>query len=392
MRISARLADEHTEMFQELMARWNTGPTETLTLLLLAVQDVPAIKEWIAAGRRLGDLEGIPLGDQVPVVGRSALKGMAQLGVLEGHVGEMAHLLVSHFRSTAWAIPLPCSLGEAVEALVGEKTRLPDAYLQAVFPSFWYAANGPAARARDPEFWAQVLRYPCGLNTTGEVYKEITLASLRRSCRVQRKTVSWFPAARAFKVYEEHLTPRKELVRIWDPSGGFGARMLAAAAWSKKHEVPVTYMACEPASMTRSDLLRLGAALERLSGHRFTVSISPQGSEHGGPGGTSFDLVFTSPPYFNTERYFEEPGQCWRDYPKWEQWKGSYLRPTVETAKAVLRPGGKLVLNVKQDASTWADAIGDDVGIYGWPVKAGPFARARGQSDLNEHLLVWEKP
>jgi hypothetical protein len=104
-----------------------------------------------------------------------------------------------------------------------------------------------------------------------------------------------------------------------------------------------------------------------------------------------FDLVFTSPPYFDTEKYFEEPGQCWRDYPVWEQWKGSYLRPTVARAKDYLRPGGKLVLNVKHEACVWEEAIGAGVETWLFPVSAGPFARARGQDNLDESLLVWEK-
>lgn len=320
------------------------------------------------------------------------LKSLKQVGLLEDFIDSvLAPAFARFYKKHGWSVELPCSLGEALQALAQGGIWLPDAYLRAVFPSFWHAANGPAARAEDPGFWAKVLRYPCGLNNTGEVYSEVTLASMRKSCRVQRKTVSWFSAAKALKIYEEHLAPSQEKVRIWDPSGGFGARMLAAAAWSKKNRTPVTYVACEPASMTYGDLLRLGAALERLSGSSFVPTILNCGSEHASLRGR-FDLVFTSPPYFNTERYFDEPGQCWRDYPKWEQWKGSYLRPTVKTAKRLLRPEGKLVLNVKHEAASWAEVIGKGVEFYTWPVKAGPFARSRGQDNLNEHLLVWEKP
>ena len=329
--------------------------------------------------------------EPVPSAVEEELRALAQAGLLEDFIDSvLAPAFAGHFKQYGWAIELPCTLHEAVSALADGRTRLPDAYLQAVFPSFWHAGRGLAARATEEEFWKKVLRYPCGLNETGEVYNEITLASMRKSCRAQRKTVSWFSAAKALRIYEKHLDARQEKVRIWDPSGGFGARMLAAAAWGKKHKVPVTYVACEPASMTFGDLCRLGAALERLAGAGFVPTVLNCGSEHAQLRG-QFDLVLTSPPYFATERYFDEPGQCWRDYPKWEQWKGAYLHPTVERAKAVLRPGGKLILNVKHDAGAWQDAMGKTTALYGWPVKAGPFARARGQVELNEHLLVWEK-
>ena len=328
----------------------------------------------------------------VPLGCRADLEALGQLGLLEEFINtELAPAFALHYSKWGWSIELPCSLHDALSCLVEGLTRVPDAYLQAVFPSFWHAGKGPAARCEDPDFWRQVLRYPCGLNNTGEVYAEITPSSMLQSCRVQRKTVSWFSAARALKVYEEHLPRQKEHVRIWDPSGGFGARMLAAAAWGKKYEVGVTYMACEPASMTHGDLTRLGSALERATGSEFIPSVVLGGSEQF-PAGCNFDLVFTSPPYFKTEKYFDEPGQCWRDYPVWEQWKGSYLRPTVETAKANLRSGGKLVLNTKHETDTWVETIGSGVAIYEWPVKAGPFARVRGEANLNEHLIVWEKP
>jgi tRNA1(Val) A37 N6-methylase TrmN6 len=118
------------------------------------------------------------------------------------------------------------------------------------------------------------------------------------------------------------------------------------------------------------------------------VQLGSEHFEHPEP----FNMVFTSPPYFDTERYFEEPGQCWRDYPKQAQWVKSYLQPTMETAKSVLQSRGALVLNVKQNAMEWRLALGAGVTVRPWPVKAGPFARSRGETHLNECLLVWRKP
>ena len=120
--------------------------------------------------------------------------------------------------------------------------------------------------------------------------------------------------------------------------------------------------ACEPAEMTYTDLFSLGVALSHLSGGRFKATVLRRGSERVSFTGP-FDLVFTSPPYFDTERYFDEPGQCWRDYPERVQWEEAYLRPTVETARSALRPGGKLVLNVKgEGGQAWREAIGAGVG------------------------------
>lgn len=64
------------------------------------------------------------------------------------------------------------------------------------------------------------------------------------------------------------------------------------------------------------------------------------------------DLIFSSPPYFNTERYAAEQGpeasadQSWSRYLTIEAWQNGFLYPAVDRARAVLRPGGVLALNI----------------------------------------------
>jgi DNA modification methylase len=78
-----------------------------------------------------------------------------------------------------------------------------------------------------------------------------------------------------------------------------------------------------------------------------TTSLSQLGSEKQTfPAGAKFDLVFTSPPYFDREKYFEERGQCWLDHPTESDWFKNYLIPTLTTARDHLADDGKIVLNV----------------------------------------------
>lgn len=59
------------------------------------------------------------------------------------------------------------------------------------------------------------------------------------------------------------------------------------------------------------------------------------------------DLVFTSPPYFSTERYSDDVGQSWVRYPTWQQWVQGFLEPLIVRSWGVLRRDGLFAINTK---------------------------------------------
>ena len=64
--------------------------------------------------------------------------------------------------------------------------------------------------------------------------------------------------------------------------------------------------------------------------------------------GMNTTTTFTSPPYFDKERYFDEPGQCWRDHPTRESWLDGYLVPTLRAARSCKRAGAPVVVNIDE--------------------------------------------
>jgi hypothetical protein len=60
-----------------------------------------------------------------------------------------------------------------------------------------------------------------------------------------------------------------------------------------------------------------------------------------------FDLVFTSPPFFNLERYSNEATQSSSRYPKYEDWKQKFLFEMVTTSFNKLRPEGFFAIHLK---------------------------------------------
>lgn len=146
------------------------------------------------------------------------------------------------------------------------------------------------------------------------------------------------------------------------------------------------YIANEPARLTSAELRTL------IPGKG---EIIENGSEVEGPS-CPVDMVFTSPPYFNKERYFDEPGQCWRDYAEEKDWITRYLQPTIQRSFDVLKPWGHLVLNVddeRRDAVlTCARHAGlVHVGEDKLHIGVDHFGRKRGKTPRVEPILVFAK-
>ena len=59
-----------------------------------------------------------------------------------------------------------------------------------------------------------------------------------------------------------------------------------------------------------------------------------------------FDLVFTSPPYFNVERYGEDETQSWVRYKEIDAWNEHFLHKSLEKIIPTLKKGGKMAINI----------------------------------------------
>ena len=59
-----------------------------------------------------------------------------------------------------------------------------------------------------------------------------------------------------------------------------------------------------------------------------------------------FDIVFTSPPYFNVERYSYEDTQSWVRYKAIEDWNKLFLHKSLENIWKAIKPGGYLLVNI----------------------------------------------
>jgi hypothetical protein len=284
------------------------------------------------------------------------------------------------------------SLIEAMESLRSADLSLPlrprvragQNYIKSTFRSYWEAGVAPALRK--PAALRRVVADRMGLNRRGEVF-DLSLAAIRRGFQVQRYGVSFFSPFAAAQVYNLFLGNKKSPV-VWDCSGGFGARMLAFHALYPDG----VYYVNEPAPLTASDIEGLAALTKGQS------RIYRSGSElmEAGKGLPTkrVDLVFTSPPYFDKEKYFDEPGQCWRDYPSKDLWVKNYLIPTLSAARGSLKPNGAVVINISKELEETLLSAADEVGLplsmrLSLPVAADHFSRKRGVRSKEEPILIF---
>jgi hypothetical protein len=129
---------------------------------------------------------------------------------------------------------------------------------------------------------------------------------------------------------------------IYDPSMGWGGRLLGFLSSNCK-----TYIGTDPSTKTYDGLVKLNKDLNLHDKH---VEFHNLGSEIFKPKHESVDLIFTSPPYFDTEKYSDEPTQSYLKYPSEDLWLNGFLTDTINNCYHGLRKGGHMILNIANTA------------------------------------------
>jgi len=124
---------------------------------------------------------------------------------------------------------------------------------------------------------------------------------------------------------------------VWDMSGGWGGRLLGAIVGGVK-----SYIATEPSRKTNEGLFCLA---DDFAG-KMNWEIYQLGSEDYVPDKNSLDLCFTSPPYFDLEKYADEPSQSYVKFDNKQAWIEGFLRPTFKNCYYGLKQGGYMLINI----------------------------------------------
>jgi hypothetical protein len=133
----------------------------------------------------------------------------------------------------------------------------------------------------------------------------------------------------------------------WDPCGGWGGRMLGAYLSDRIRD----YICCEPAELTCSGLQQMACDIKSWSTKKFYANVRLTGAEEVTLPAESVDFVFTSPPYYDIERYSNEPTQSWKRFSTFDDWTKGFLQPLMTNAYRFLKPDRYCLINVKNTPS-----------------------------------------
>ena len=125
---------------------------------------------------------------------------------------------------------------------------------------------------------------------------------------------------------------------VWDMSGGWGGRLLGAIISGVD-----TYITTEPSALTSAGLYELA---KDFAPKNMKWEILRNGSEEYLPDKKSLDLCFTSPPYFDLEKYADEDTQSYIKFNTKDAWIEGFLRPTFKNCHYGLKDDGVMIINI----------------------------------------------
>jgi len=131
----------------------------------------------------------------------------------------------------------------------------------------------------------------------------------------------------------EHLCPVM-WGRVYDYSAGYGGRLLGITSSNMHYQ----YIGVDPNTETVERLNYLNSLIPNSG------TIVQSVSEEYEP--EDIDCAFSSPPYFNLEKYSDEDTQCMVRYTTLDEWFDGYVEPSIRKIMGGLSTGGIFATNI----------------------------------------------
>jgi len=178
---------------------------------------------------------------------------------------------------------------------------------------------------------------------------------------------------------------------VWDMSSGYGGRLLGAIL---SDSVGI-YIGTDPCMDTFNGLLDM----TKDFGGNTKIELFNCGSESYIPEENSLDFAFTSPPYFNTEKYSDEESQSYLKYPTYDKWLNGFIGVTFANVYIGLKCNSNMAINVAntkatptlvEDCIRLAESVGFKF-IRKDKLALSTFSRTIKKSFKYEPILVFKK-
>jgi len=137
----------------------------------------------------------------------------------------------------------------------------------------------------------------------------------------------------------------KDNCRVLDTSSGFGGRLLGFFTAKNTAE----YIGIDPNTADSCNKfiefmqMRFGltkkAYVNRIGSEDFTIDNYPQYENY-------FDISFTSPPYFDTEKYSKSDTQSYVKFNTYDSWVDGFYMDTIYNSCNALKLDGTFAINI----------------------------------------------
>ena len=172
-----------------------------------------------------------------------------------------------------------------------------------------------------------------------------------------------FRPATAKTIYELY---GKDNCKVLDTSSGFGGRLLGFFTAKNTSE----YVGIDPNTADSCNRfiefmqMRFGlnkkAYVNKIGSEDFTIENYPQYENY-------FDISFTSPPYFGTEKYSDSDTQSYKKFNTYDLWVDGFYRNTIYNSCNALKIDGTFAINIFEKVDNikeYTEEFLNDCGFY----------------------------
>lgn len=188
------------------------------------------------------------------------------------------------------------------------------------------------------------------INRCFELNYKPTPSVIRKMCRTRdgTRSVGNFKPVIARYFYENYCPINGKTL---DFCAGYGGRLIGCI--SSKKNILYHGIDVEPDSAVNNTKIAgfyknqiSPITKDRLFPFHFQFSLGC--SEEIVPNLTGeYDLIFTSPPYHNQERYSESEDQSYKRYHEYDEWKEKFLHTIIRSCFNITKKNGYLIINIK---------------------------------------------
>lgn len=218
-------------------------------------------------------------------------------------------------------------------------------------------------------------------------YGKITPHYLRETLwgvKMARECTTFRPANLVACIQKFFPNYKKKPIRILDPSSGWGDRLLAAMATKS------IYYGVDPNTKLFPYYNKM---IKFFGGSRQKYKMLNAPFETVKLTKAKYDMVFTSPPYFDLEHYSDDKTQSDVKNTTERDWFDHFLRPYIKTAWDALADNGVMVIVINQKNRTehYIEWMLDYVNDFGKYLGIISYANPEDYTRTPQPMFIWRK-